>query len=370
MLFNWKELKESIRLEEAKADQEKFISKFGQEAFDKFQKYKQRLKNKGISNDILYHVKNTSVEDMVEIINDLDNTQSKNQQLKAEKAGADLLYVDDNWKIYRINTYDASKYYGKGTVWCISGNYPGHEGRGQHYFDSYLKDNYSEYYFFIRKDDTKWAVCPHKDNPKVCDVWDSQDGRPRGIPDAPVVDGIPDVSLVALKITKDGVLIGFDENSLRAQLRADKGTLYIPKKVKSIKKLALFKFDYGWTDLNGLVIPEGVTSIGNGAFGMMTGSDDRGFGVILPKSLTSLGEGVFLSSNVRKITFPEGLISIPRYTLAYNDLLETVILPASIQDIHDEAFKGVDKDKVMFICPEGSYAESWAKENDFGVVNK
>lgn len=44
------------------------------------------------------------------------------------------------------------KYYGKGTKWCIAGNYPGHETKGQYYFDMYKNDRYADYYVYIDRE--------------------------------------------------------------------------------------------------------------------------------------------------------------------------------------------------------------------------
>ena len=63
--------KNAPNLNESKADQQKFIDKFGEDVFDLFNKSKDRLKNADVSTDILYHVKNTSPEDMKNILNNL-----------------------------------------------------------------------------------------------------------------------------------------------------------------------------------------------------------------------------------------------------------------------------------------------------------
>ena len=86
---------------EAKEDKQKFIDKFGEEEFNTFWNNKQKLKNMGISVDILYHVKNTSVDEMKDILTKVQETKSKNQKIKADKTGAVLLYSDDtNSKTY------------------------------------------------------------------------------------------------------------------------------------------------------------------------------------------------------------------------------------------------------------------------------
>jgi len=69
-------------LTEAKEDIEKFKSKFGEKTYNDFIKAKDRLKNKNISTDLTYHIKNTSPEKMSEIIQSLYNKEKDKQRLR------------------------------------------------------------------------------------------------------------------------------------------------------------------------------------------------------------------------------------------------------------------------------------------------
>jgi len=107
--------KNEYDLNESKADQQKFIDKFGEQRWTLFNKLKARLVNK----DIYYWLKKT--ED--ELDDELRRiaSQKTNKEVRSEaKRGATLIDEDENWKVYRIDTYEASKYYGYGTQWCIS----------------------------------------------------------------------------------------------------------------------------------------------------------------------------------------------------------------------------------------------------------
>ena len=77
--------------------------------------------------------------------------QSKADKRRSDKErGAELIYQDDLWKVYRITTYSAAKIYGSGTKWCITGRYEGHEGRGEEYFYQYIEDyDLDNGYYFI-----------------------------------------------------------------------------------------------------------------------------------------------------------------------------------------------------------------------------
>ena len=53
------------------------------------------------------------------------------------REGSKLLYNDNEWKVYEILNYEASKKYGKNTMWCISGE-NGYDG--VNYFTNYQND--------------------------------------------------------------------------------------------------------------------------------------------------------------------------------------------------------------------------------------
>ena len=348
---------------EAKEDKQKFIDKFGEEEFNTFWNNKQKLKNMGISVDILYHVKNTSVDEMKDILTKVQETKSKNQKIKADKTGAVLLYSDDTWKVYRIDSYDAAKYYGKGTVWCISGNYPGHEGRGQYYFDHYLDDSgydYLRYYFFIKNDGQKWRVCQHKSNPEEADVWDSQDGRPSSIEGAPAVEGVPFVGTEPFKV-KNGVLVGIRPNEVR-RLVLGTNVLTIPDEVKVIGKFSFLDKSLPINRINF----NNVEEIRNGAF-VNFRSYSTGLSFDL-SGVSKLGAGAFYNSEVTKVNLGNKLVSIPTLAFADCDELNAVIMGSSISEIDDRAFEGIDKNKVKFLVKEGSYAESWLREHGFSNI--
>lgn len=155
-------------LNESKEDNQKLIDHVGEDIAQKFFKLKPRIKSP--QNDLYYWLKKEPVE-LQDFLDELENIKSKTQQVKEDKKGAELIYNSDGWKIYKINTYDAAKYYGKGTKWCISGNYPGDEGKGEMYFDSYKEDGVKDYYFIIHGDD-KWAWLDWEDY-EIYDIEDS-----------------------------------------------------------------------------------------------------------------------------------------------------------------------------------------------------
>ncbi len=60
-----------------------------------------------------------------------------------------------------------------------------------------------------------------------------------------------------------------------------------------------------------------------------------------------------------------GIWSIGEKTFLNCVNLRTVILSDEVDYIADDAFEGCDKDKLVIYCPEGSYAEQYARENGF-----
>ena len=90
-----------------------------------FQQFKQ-LKDKGLlsleQKDIDRY---GSLEELQQVLSSLSAAKTKTQQKREQKvAGAELVYEDENNKIYHITTWEAAKLYGKGTKWCISGDTP------------------------------------------------------------------------------------------------------------------------------------------------------------------------------------------------------------------------------------------------------
>lgn len=161
---------------EAKADEQKLIDFAGEDLANRFFALKKMNRLKSPYNDLYYWLKK-DVVDLEDFINDLESEKSATQQRKEDKQGAKVVYEDENGKVYEITTYDAAKYYGKGTKWCISGNYPGEENRGQELFWHYIERNFlrnNAYYFAIENDGAKYAVLIDKNN-RVKSIWNAGD---------------------------------------------------------------------------------------------------------------------------------------------------------------------------------------------------
>ena len=83
------------------------------------------------------------------------------------------------------------------------------------------------------------------------------------------------------------------------------------------------------------IIPNGVTSIGDFAFGGCKSLTS----IVIPNSVESIGELAFWEcDSLKSITIPDGMKSIRKKAFAYCDSLTKVIIPASVTSIEEEAF--------------------------------
>lgn len=136
--------------------------------------------------------------DVQDFVSNYISVGDKKRQDKVE--GAEKLYEDSDWEVYRITTYPAAQLYGSGTKWCITGRYPGHEGKGQEYFDEYIEDNDLDggYYFYLNKEDPseKYCVLQTEDH-KIHSIWDAEDtNRGSSLKDLNVdLPKVPEVNL-------------------------------------------------------------------------------------------------------------------------------------------------------------------------------
>ena len=331
-------------LTEAKADQQKFIDKFGQENFDKFVKYKQRLKNKNISTDILWHVKNTEKGDMDSIISELDNTLSKTQKAKEDVVnGADLIYKDDNWKVYHVHTYDAAAKLGSGTTWCITGRYGGATDRGEYYFNDYVRRYGLDDYYFIfdlnnrdsaTGDYLKYCAGVTKDPRKLVFLYNGMQDREiknDGIPGVPRENRIQPIS---------GIRIPYDSIELinGCRIKDDKivsasnayGDIVLPNYITEIPEGAFYN-----SRIQSIVIPDSVTIIDEKAF-----ADCQNLkSVKLPKSIKTIEHATFfLCESLEEVVIPEGIETIGSQAFMDCSSLKQLNLPSSLKNIDYEAF--------------------------------
>ena len=161
---------------EAKKDLDDLKAYLGDKLFDDYMKIRDRIPKDQNDFKDFSKLKKMDKKDVQDFVNSFQSKSDKKKQDKTE--GAEKLYEDNDWVVYRITTYPAAKLYGKGTKWCITGRYPGHEGRGEEYFNDYIEDNNLDggYYFYITKDGSKekYCVLQTKDK-KIHSIWSEDD---------------------------------------------------------------------------------------------------------------------------------------------------------------------------------------------------
>ena len=189
-------------LNESKADIEKFRQWAGDELADRFFKQKDRLQGK--EKDIYYWMGFKQTGPLKMALRDIEKVPTKKETDEKAKDGIVRVYEDDEWLVLHILNYEASKKYGKGTKWCISGE-NGDDGRES--FDSYT--NTGDIYFFINKknkskyalsiDGDYWTLYNDSDWAEVGSwmkygVYDSWDPNESSKPHFPTVKGLPDIN--------------------------------------------------------------------------------------------------------------------------------------------------------------------------------
>ena len=99
-----------------------------------------------------------------------------------------------------------------------------------------------------------------------------------------------------------------------------------------------------------VAIPEGVTSIGDGAFAGRTNLT----GVTIPDSVTNIGERAFSSCNgLVSVTIPKGVMSIGDWAFYHCTNLTGVTIPDSVTNIDSRAFFGCKNLASVDVVKEG-----------------
>ena len=136
---------------EAKQDIQAFVDKFGQDTYDLFIKSKDRLKNNKLSTDIVWHTKNTSPEEMDNILSTLQqkmgNKDMSNVDFSQKQIPGEYEYYGrmGDYDVYEPLDYISSMALGVNTGWCTTGrylhygdpNFKPSEGDAQRHFEEY-----------------------------------------------------------------------------------------------------------------------------------------------------------------------------------------------------------------------------------------
>jgi hypothetical protein len=154
-----------------------------------------------------------------------------------------------------------------------------------------------------------------------------------------------------------GVLYNKDKTTLVAYPRGKAGAFAIPNGVTSIGEQAF----YNCTGLTSVTLPDSVTTIGNGAFQSCTGltyvtttigSSVTTIGngafqgctslanIIIPNGVTSIGDNAFSGSGLTGITIPNSVTSIGDWAFYGCTSLASITITDSVTSIGEHAFNG------------------------------
>lgn len=319
---------------EAKEDNQKLIDFIGDEYANIFFALKKQGRLKSPQNDIYYWLKKKPQE-LRDFLMDMHLSRSNSEQRRLDKSGADLVYNKDGWKIYKINTYDSAKYYGKGTKWCISGNYPGSEGQGEEYFNDYKNRGVKDYYFIINPENHKWCYLDVQSGFPDSILWDEED------------NGVDDIY--------DDTIPNFPKDALNS-IPGMKETIIIEGPIVNLFRT--IKDNNGW-----LVVDDDTQLV----IDSMSTSDIKQLGHII-KGVKIIGgndyiqSGVFYISDIEKLIIGDGIRVIGSNAFKNCKKLNYVRLPSTLQKIYTNAFYGCTSLTKLYIPSSVRYIESYAFE--------
>lgn len=160
-----------------------------------FNTYKNRITEKDIN-------KFKSINDLyvaIEPFYQSNEANSKSEEIRRIKQGAEKVYEDDNWLIIVPHTKEASCYYGKGTQWCTAAD------KSYNAFDSYNDEG--NLYININKRNPKEKYQFHFETDSFMDATDSPIN-------SPVCENIP-ISSGALEWYEENIDDAYKLTSMR-----------------------------------------------------------------------------------------------------------------------------------------------------------
>lgn len=114
------------------------------------------------------------------------------------------------------------------------------------------------------------------------------------------------------------------------------------------------------SNIEGIVIPKGVTVIENNAFQFCKNLKY----VYLPSSLTDINDRAFrMCESLEEIVIPEGTTWIGTDAFKICDALRDIYIPSSVTFIGADAFQTFNEDTTIH-TPRGSSAQNYAEEHD------
>ncbi len=144
---------------------------------------------------------------------ELQATPTKAEK-NAEAAGsAELVYTDNNWLVYHIDSVEAARKYGKGTKWCISAEHETADGQtAESHWESYVLRGADSFFIVINRRNSrdKYCVVHYVDGTK--EFWSANDTVISEIPNGPafepvmLTDTIPNVIIKSAYIIAEALV--------------------------------------------------------------------------------------------------------------------------------------------------------------------
>ena len=157
----------------------------GEDVADRFKELRDSKRLRGNEANI-YYWKKQGLQALKDRLAELDSTPTRSQLDAEAKEGAVLMYSDDDWSVYLINSVKAAKKYGKSTKWCIAGK-GGELGQpdAESYWAKYRNDGVVAVYFVLSKRDDRVKYCALVYGDGKRDFWAADDTNVGFIPNAP-----------------------------------------------------------------------------------------------------------------------------------------------------------------------------------------
>ena len=158
-------------------------------------------------------------------------------------------------------------------------------------------------------------------------------------------------------IYEDDVLFNKDKSKIISFRIQNIESYIIPDSVTSIGNGAFS----GCSFLSSIVIPDSVTSIGDGAFSGCSSLSS----IVIPKSVTSIGDSAFSNcSSLSSIVIPESVTSIGDRAFSGCRSLSSIVIPNSVTSIGEWAFSDCSSLKYIsipksVICLNGNPFVNW-----------